>query len=294
MTKGLAHYRKVLAWTLKHYRAEHDVTIETANGLLSVSNKDWLMGKHLFVQREFEIGFIENSIEFLRSEGWLREEINNTVLDIGANLGMIGIALVEKGFFEKAIAFEPSPNSFRLLEKNVRQNSFGEKIKCFNIALSSENTTLEFEIAADNSGDNRVKLTSENGKRREQKRDTIEIEAKTFDRFLVDHLEIDESTIDLIWLDIQGHEGHFFKGAENFLKQRKMPCVSEFWGYGIKRAGMTRNEYCAILETVFTHFYHYNGKDFELREVAEIKNLFEADENPRRIESVIFVNKDKN
>ncbi|MGI8466940.1 MAG: FkbM family methyltransferase [Pyrinomonadaceae bacterium] len=290
MAKSLLHYRKVLAWTLKHYRTEHDVTIETENGLLSVSSKDWLMGKHLFVKREFEIEFIENSIRFLRKEGWLKNEIGNTVLDIGANLGMIGIALVGKDFFEKAWAFEPSPKSFRLLEKNVAQNNLADKIKYFNLALSSENAALEFEIAADNSGDNRIKLTGEKGRRGEQKRKTIEVAAVSFDNFLDNHPEIEKDAIDLIWLDIQGHEGHFFKGAKNFLKARKIPCVSEFWSYGIGRAGMTRNEYCAILKTVFTHFYHYDKGVFKMREIDEIKNLFEADENPRRIESVIFVN----
>ena len=290
MAKGLSHYRKVLAWSLKHYRAEHDVTIETANGLLSVSNKDWLMGKHLFVYRDFEIGFVENSIKFLQKEGWLKEGINRTVLDIGANLGMICIAMLRKKFFADALAFEPTPNSFRLLKKNVGQNGLEDRIKYFNLALSSENTTLEFEIAADNSGDNRIKLTGEKGKRREQNRPTIAVEAKTFDSFLDAHQEVDENSIDLIWLDIQGHEGHFFKGAASFLKSKKVPCISEFWGYGIKRAGMTQNEYCAILKTAFTHFYHYDGKSFNIKEIDEIKNLFEADENPRRIESVIFIN----
>lgn len=294
MTKNLSHYRKVLAWTLKHYRAEHDVTIETENGLLSVSSKDWLMGKHLFVHRNFEIEFIENSIELLRAEGWVKQGINRTALDIGANLGMIGIALINKGFFENVWAFEPSPDSFRLLEKNIRQNNLEEKIQCFNAALSSENARLKFEIAAGNSGDNRVKLTNEKGKRGEHRRKVIEVEATTFAGFLQSRQNLDENEIDLLWLDIQGHEGHFFKGAESFFKARKVPCVSEFWGYGIKRAGMTQNEYCAILKTVFTHFYHYADGKFETREIDEIVNLFEADENPRRIENVIFVNNDKN
>lgn len=291
MAKSLSHYKKVLAWSLKHYRPEHDVTIETENGLLSVSNKDWLMGKHLFVHRDFEIEFIENSIKFLQKEGWLKEGINQAVLDIGANLGMICIAMVRKNFFASAIAFEPTPNSFRLLKKNIEQNHLEEKIKSFNLALSSENTTLEFEIAADNSGDNRIKLTAEKGKRREQQRQAIAVEAQTFDSFLAAHREINESSIDLIWLDIQGHEGHFFEGAKRFLKSNDVPCISEFWGYGIKRAGMTQEQYCAILKTSFTHFYHYDGKSFNLKEIDAIENLFEADEDPRHIESVIFFNR---
>ncbi|MGI8556536.1 MAG: FkbM family methyltransferase [Pyrinomonadaceae bacterium] len=294
MTKNFAYYRKVLAWSLKYYRAAHDVEIETENGLLSVSNKDWLMGKQLFVHREFEIKFIERSIAFLQNEGWLKKEAGKTVLDIGANLGMIGIALIKKGFFDEVLAFEPSPDSFRLLKKNIRQNNLEQKIRCFNVALSSENASFEFEIAADNSGDNRVKLTDEKGKRSEQQRKIIEVTAMTFGNFLNAHRDINDKLIDLIWLDIQGHEGHFFKGAADFLKSRKVPCVSEFWGYGIKRAGMTQDEYCVILQKTFTHFYYCGGGRFELQEINKIKNLFKTDENPRHIENVIFVNDNKN
>ena len=289
--KSLLHYGKVLAWSLKHYRREHDVVIETANGLLSVSNKDWLIGKHLFVKREFEIEFIEDSIRFLQSEGWLRHEINETVLDVGANLGMICIAMLGKGFFSNALAFEPAPSSFRLLEKNVRQNNLAEKIKCFNLALSSQNTTFEFEIAGDNSGDNRVRMTNEKGKRGEQKRGAIKVVAQTFDDFVKNNRAIEAHKINLIWLDIQGHEGHFFRGAEKFLKRYKIPCVAEFWGYGIGRAKMTRDEYCAIVETNFTHFYQYQSGNFKARAIKELKNLFESAENPRRVENVIFVNR---
>ena len=55
MAKGLGHYLKLLQWTLHYYRPEHDVTIETANGILSVSSKDWLIGKHLFIRRNYEL-----------------------------------------------------------------------------------------------------------------------------------------------------------------------------------------------------------------------------------------------
>ena len=288
--KSLVHYGKVLAWSLKHYRRKHDVVIETANGLLSVSNKDWLIGKHLFVRREFEIEFIENSIRFLQSKGWLKPGINETVLDVGANLGMICIAMLGKGFFSNALAFEPAPDSFRLLKKNVSQNNLAEKIKCFNLALSSRNTTFEFEIAADNSGDNRVRMTNEKGKRSEQQRRAIEVVAQTFDDFLKNNRAIEAHKINLIWLDIQGHEGHFFEGAQNFLKRYKTPCVAEFWSYGIGRAKMKRDEYCAIVEKTFTHFYQYQSGDFEAREIGEIRNLFDADENPRRVENIILVN----
>lgn len=289
MVKGFSYYRKVLQWKQKHKLPEHDITIETANGLLSCSNKDWLIGKHLFVNRNYEIEFIENAVRFLRSEGLLSKSKGNTAVDAGANIGMICIALLKKGYFKKALAFEPSPNSFRLLQKNVGQNNLEEKIRCFNYALSSENKLMKLELANGNSGDNRVKFSDEKGKMNEDARKTVEIETRTFDAILSEQQDLKANEIDLLWLDIQGHEGHFFKGAKEFFSRRKIPCVSEFWGYGIKRAGMTEEEYCRIAEQTFTKFYHYSDGRFQPREISEIKNLFEKVENPRRIASVIFV-----
>lgn len=289
MKKGVSYYRKVFEWNRQYKLAEHDVTIETENGILSCSNKDWLIGKHLFVHRNYEIEFIKHAIEFLQSEDLLKKGANNTIVDVGANIGMICIALLLKGYFKYAAAFEPTPENFRRLEKNVRQNGLEDKIRCFNLALSSENRILEFELAEGNSGDNRVKLSDEQGKMDERRRKTIQVEAQKFDSVLSEHQSLENSEIDLLWLDIQGHEGHFFQGAGDFLSRRKIPCISEFWGYGIKRAGMSEKEYCRIVGETYTKFYHYDEGNFRLRDISKVADLFEANENPRRIASVIFV-----
>jgi FkbM family methyltransferase len=289
MRKGISYYRKVLQWKQKHKLPEQDITIETENGLLSVSNKDWLIGKHLFVHRNYEIDFIEKAIGFLQSEGLLKEGVNNIVVDVGANIGMICIALVKKGFFRKALAFEPSPNTFRLLQKNVSQNAFEEKIRCFNYALSSENTRMKLELAIGNSGDNRIKFSDESGKMKEQRREEVEVQTRTFDSIFLEYHSLEAGNIDLLWLDIQGHEGHFLKGASEFFSRRKIPCISEFWGYGIKRAGMTEEEYCRVAGQIFTKFYLWDKAGFQPKKITDLKDLFEKNENPRNIYSVIFI-----
>lgn len=286
MAKSPAYFWKLLQWTLHHYRAEHDVTIETANGLLSVSNKDWLIGKHLFLRRDYELDFIHDSIKFLKAEKLLPK--TETVCDIGANLGMISIALLRERLFEKALAFEPAPGNFRLLEKNAVQNGLVEMLECFQLALSSENGAMEFEIAADNSGDSRVRKTSDSGAMNEQFRQTVAVKAKTFDSFLLEE-NFDSGEIDLLWIDIQGHEGHFFKGAREFFRTRKVPVVNEFWGYGINRSGMSREEYCRIISETFSNFYIFTDGAFRLQSIAEIEGLFELFKKPREIANIILV-----
>lgn len=290
MAKSPAYYWRTLLWTLMYYRPEYDVIIETENGVLSVSNKDWLIGKHLFARREYEIDFIRQSMAFLQSKGFLKTAGNKTVCDIGANLGMISIALLREGFFENAIAFEPSPQNFRLLKKNAAQNGFAEKMKCFPIALSSADADIEFEIAADNSGDSRVRKTSKPGDMNEHLRQTVTVQAKSFDSFAEEFLTAGEQEqIGLFWIDIQGHEGHFFKGAKEFFRRRKIPVINEFWGYGINRSGMRRDEYCQIIAQTFDEFYILTENGYQLRSISEIDRLFDRYRKPREIANIILV-----
>jgi FkbM family methyltransferase len=289
MARSLDYYWKALRWTLHHYRPEHDVTIETANGVLSVSSRDWLIGKHLFVRRNYELDFIRASIEFLQNEGLLKKGKNRTVVDIGANLGMICIALLRENFFEKAYAFEPSPRNFRLLTKNVAQNDLSGRIECFPLALSSENKEIEFEIDETNSGDSRVREIIGSGEMKEHKRRTVAAQARTLDSFLSENKSIAPAEIDLFWIDIQGHEGHFFKGAKQFFRERKIPVVNEFWGYGILRSGITREEYCRAVAETFSRFYYWTENEFKVQSTAEIEKLFERYSKPREIASIILV-----
>lgn len=288
MAKGLSYYARRLQWLAHYYRGEHDVTMATANGILSCRNKDWLIGKHLFTHRDYEFDFIRMSLEFLQTNGLLRPGRNQTVADIGANLGMICIALLREQAFDKAIAFEPLPESFRLLKKNVEQNGLAERIDCFPLALSSEDGEIGFEIATDNSGDSRVRRTSAMGTMNEHRRETVPVRAARFDTFLTENA-VDPDEIDLLWIDIQGHEGHFFKGAEKFFERRKVPVISEFWGYGIGRSGMSAKEYGEIAARTFSRFFVLNGNRYESKPIAEIETLFETHSKPREIANLILV-----
>ncbi|HEX6127126.1 MAG TPA: FkbM family methyltransferase, partial [Pyrinomonadaceae bacterium] len=257
---------------------------------LSVSSEDWLMGKHLFVHRNYEIDFIGMSLAFLKERGYLRTGKGRIAVDIGANLGMIGIAMARNDDFDRVIAFEPDPRNFRLLENNVKQNGLESRIECFQIALSSQNGEIEFELAEGNSGDSRVRQTDRVGALNEQLRRTVVVRSMTFDSFVAGKLTASEADqIDLLWVDIQGHEGHLFSGARDFLSKRKIAVVNEFWGYGIDRSGMSREEYCAAVKEVFSEFYLLTAGGYEPKPIGDIERLFEVYNKPRAIANIILI-----
>ncbi len=64
---------------------------------------------------------------------------------MGANVGVTSVALLKYVHFE-ALALEPDPANFALLERIIAQNGFQDRIRSFQCALSSQEgtTTSEF------------------------------------------------------------------------------------------------------------------------------------------------------
>ena len=271
-----------------YYRPEHTVTVDTANGMLSCSSSDWLIGKILFTRREFELDLIRDSMELLRGLGLLKQGANRTIVDVGANIGMITTAMLREGYFEHAIAFEPSPRNFELLQKNIDQNGLGERVDPFEVGLTSADGEIEFELSKDNSGDSRVRVGKSDGLMGEQHRSTLEVNGRSFDSLLRERTEYADR-IDLIWMDVQGHEGHFFKGAREFLTSHKTPVVTEFWAYGIERSGMGRADYCEIVSELFSTYHAADEGGFSEHSTANIAELFEKYRGPRQGTNIILV-----
>lgn len=280
-----------LAWWAIYLGPRRDVTVDTANGLLTFDSKDWLIGKYLYVRRSHEASEMQRAIQFLRDEGYLAESgSRNTVLNVGANIGMSAIGLLKQGYFERAIVFEPAPNTYRLLAHNIKQNGLQHRIQHFPFALSSVDGELELELSHDNSGDHRIRQTTSRGFFGEEKRRTIRVPVRTLDHLLSENPALRDERVELVWVDIQGHEGKFFQGARDFLSQG-IPVVSEFWPYGIERSGMSREEFGEILSRMFAHFCVIASDPLRKTPISEADSLFEMYRGPREMCSMVLLPK---
>ena len=282
-----------LRWRKLYSGPPRDVTVESYNGLLTFDSRDKLIGKYLYVDRAYERRYIESALGVLERDGYLEPGARGgggVLLDVGANIGMICIALLKQHRFARAVAVEPSPRNQRLLEHNIMQNGLGDRVLRLPYALSSADGEMELELSEYNSGDNRIRHSASSGAWGEEHRKVVSVPVRTLDGALSEQ-GVAAASVRLAWVDIQGHEGYFLAGARATLACGA-PVVSEFWPYGILRSGMTRAEYCGIVRELFTHVYHLHGTSVEKLPASRIDSLFDSYAAPKQMCEVIFVNDD--
>lgn len=72
---------------------------------------------------------------------WVNRQRYQRVLDVGANIGLHSIILNKCGY--KVRAYEPDPQHFEVLQKNLALNNCAN-VEAFNAAISSKNGVMEF------------------------------------------------------------------------------------------------------------------------------------------------------
>lgn len=129
------------------------------------------------------------------------------VIDIGANIGCTAIYFGELS--NRVYAFEPSPSTFALLEKNIA-NSGLKNVTLQNIALGAEpgESTLTFAPSNRSGGFVSDRTQTSPGHLVER------IVVRTLDEVIE---ALNPSTVDFIKMDVEGFEGHVLRGAEKTL-----------------------------------------------------------------------------
>jgi len=154
-----------------------------------------------------------------------------TVVDIGSNIGYYSlIAAKLAGNNGKVYAFEPEPNNYNLLVKNIKINNYANIIP-IQKAVSNKRGNTKLFIDKINLGNpsfskNNVPTPKEG---------FAEVEAITLDEFFENVVK--DSKVDFIKMDTQGAEGLIVEGAGEVLKNNNLKIFMEFWPYGLKNIG---------------------------------------------------------
>ena len=157
-------------------------------------------------------------------------------VDVGANNGFFYALQVAQRFPEvKVFAFEPDPQILPHLERNVRSNGFEGRIEIVRSAVSDQSGTTLMTAGLGASG---YLL------RPDAAEPAIEVTCTTLDQFVE---ERGLSRLDLIKVDIEGHEQRMLTGSRQTLVKLRPLLVLELSGALLSRSGGSRTGVAELL-----------------------------------------------
>jgi len=150
-----------------------------------------------------------------------------TVIDVGANLGYYTIMFASLvGNSGKVFAFEPVKQYYEKLLWHVEANGFRNHVAAFNCGLSDNENRISIGVASSGAT---VHWVSDDPPTRCE-----EIQLHPLDEIIRKN-SIEK--IDLIKIDIDGHEPFFFRGARDFFQKNLPILLVEFAQLNLEKAG---------------------------------------------------------
>ena len=166
-----------------------------------------------------------------------RIESGQTVLDVGANIGyytLLSARLV--GELGNVFAFEPDPDNFALLSRNVDENGY-DNVHLENVAVSDSTGSVSLYKAGQNWGGHRIYTTSDQAGR-------VSVDSTTLDDFFAER----PNRVDLIKIDIEGAETRALQGMSRLLaKNRRITLFTEFSPGALRDSGSSAEQYAGML-----------------------------------------------
>ncbi|ARN76508.1 hypothetical protein BST96_19400 [Oceanicoccus sagamiensis] len=163
------------------------------------------------------------------------------VIDVGANIGYYSVIAADQlagtGFIA---AFEPDPDNYQLLQKNLQHNQFTD-VDAVNAGLSAKDSDGRLFLSCSNFGDHQIY-------------DAGEGRASRSIRLIngANYLQAKIQHIDLLKIDTQGAESEVIAGLLPLLKNSgvKLSMIIEFWPYGLRQSGSSAHQLVDMLSTL--------------------------------------------
>jgi FkbM family methyltransferase len=129
--------------------------------------------------------------------------------DVGANVGAFTV-LAAGVAGARAMAFEPSPDTFKMLMRNIRLNGLRDRVKAIHAAVGRREGMVQFSFGLGT--ENHVATdAASNG--------SVAVKMTTLDK------ELAGNPPTLLKVDVEGFETEVFAGAANTLKQPELRAI---------------------------------------------------------------------
>jgi FkbM family methyltransferase len=160
-------------------------------------------------------------------------------LDIGAQTGFYTCLMASLvGETGSVFAFEPVPSSFSMVEKNIKENRFEKRVKAYQLAASNKSTTI-----------NAIKVSGMYVVGQVDNAESVSIKSVRVD-------EVVEGPIDIIKIDVEGHELAALEGMWGLITRYKPVIISEANEYWLRTcSNSSANELVKLLASFGYEIY---------------------------------------
>jgi FkbM family methyltransferase len=263
------------------------IGVVDSNGLkFIVHTTDDVVGKGLFLKgARVEYRALEKALGILEAAGRAKRLNGTTFFDIGANIGTTTVAALRMdhvlrhrqagGPFTNVVACEPEPLNYRLLKLNTLLNDVADRVRTLPVAVSDRTGTTPLLIDPANSGAHAIPSEKLDGSDLEE----IVVESVSIDDLVKRGLVVPEE-IGLVWVDVQGHEGHVLAGGGSLLALGA-PIVVELAPSLLRPSGGQSKMFGALREH-YTHFVDLRLPGAEKPVRHPVKELKEYGQRFRR------------
>lgn len=173
-----------------------------------------------------------------------KEEVSKTagsVLDIGAHIGyytvMGGLLLKAKGEGARVFAFEPEPQNFELLKKNITENNLEDTVAVIFKAAGDQNQRSSIYGSDSSDTSDRFIFNAPGSKVQG------EVECVRAADYLKKNFPGAMESIQIIKMDIEGYEPQACRGMEELLKRPDVTLFTEMNFRRLREAGSSAEDY---------------------------------------------------
>lgn len=144
---------------------------------------------------------------------WFNPSEGDTVIDIGAHIGLYTLIAAQRA--RLVVSMEPEPSNFSLLQRNILLNRFGNVI-ALKLAASDEVASRSlFSRVGENTGTYSLQKDWASWEHRQQVSSPVSVECTTLDHVVSAN---GIASVDWLKVDVEGNEIQVLRGAKETLR----------------------------------------------------------------------------
>jgi FkbM family methyltransferase len=148
----------------------------------------------------------------------------STFVDVGANYGFYSLLAAHWNPHLQVVAFEPVPQIYQGLQRNIKLNDLQTRVSAYPMALSDVSGAATLYVPASRSLDCEATATLAQGSWQQRKNSpSVEIQAIRFDDFEAQH----PLKLDLVKVDVEDHEASVLRGMQSVIRRDRPFIVCE-------------------------------------------------------------------